>query len=91
VATPATGTTRKTIGVDTVETRHGPQPDRPVLSCFSALVNHMGCPAIVGPLAGHPTPPPGLQLVAPWWQEHRLLEIAATLERAGALAPRLPE
>lgn len=85
VATPATGATRKVIGEDEIETAHGPHHYRMVLSVFSALVNSIGCPAVVGPLAVAGVPPPGLQLIAPWWKEHRLLEIAGTLEREGLL------
>jgi Asp-tRNA(Asn)/Glu-tRNA(Gln) amidotransferase A subunit family amidase len=78
--TPTTGTTRKRIGIDTVQTTEGDVPYRPVLSCFTAPVNHFGCPAIVGPLPGK-TPPPSLQVIGAPWSEHRLLEIAAVLER----------
>jgi aspartyl-tRNA(Asn)/glutamyl-tRNA(Gln) amidotransferase subunit A len=83
LVTPATGATRKVIGEDTIATPAGDLPYRTVLSCFSALVNSMGCPALVGPLPSSSNPPPGLQLIAPWWQEHRLLEVAGTLARSG--------
>ncbi len=89
VATPATGATRKPIGADTIETVDGEHHYRPVLSVFSALVNTMGCPAVVGPLSTGAIPPPALQLTAPWWKEHQLLEIAGTLEREGVF--RRPE
>ncbi|MDX1450293.1 MAG: amidase, partial [Acidimicrobiia bacterium] len=82
LATPTTGSVRKRIGADTVETSDGPQPYRPVLSCFTAPVNHFGCPAIAGPLPGG-NPPPSLQLIGAPWSEHRLLEIASLLEREG--------
>jgi aspartyl-tRNA(Asn)/glutamyl-tRNA(Gln) amidotransferase subunit A len=91
IATPATGATRKPIGVDTIDTPDGTQHYRSVLSWFTGLVNSMGCPALVGPTAGSAAPPPpALQLVAPWWEEHRLLELAATLESEGVLG-RPPE
>ncbi len=80
LVTPTTGTTRKQIGVDTVSTTEGELPYRPVLSCFTALVNHLGCPAIAGPLPGG-APPPSLQFIGAPWSEHRLLEVAAVLER----------
>ncbi len=83
IATPATGATQKTIGVDMITTPEGDIHYREPLRCFSALVNIMGCPALVGPLPSPMVPPPGLQLIAPWWQEHRLLEVAATLEGVG--------
>jgi aspartyl-tRNA(Asn)/glutamyl-tRNA(Gln) amidotransferase subunit A len=82
IATPATGAGRKVIGVDTIATPAGEVHHRVVLSWFTALVNSLGCPALVGPTAGA-GPPPSLQLIAPWWAEHRLLEVASTLERAG--------
>lgn len=89
IVTPAVGATRKVIGEDTITTSAGDQPYRPVLSWFSALVNTMGCPALVGPLPGPETPPASLQLIAPWWSEHRLLEVGATLEANGVLRRRL--
>ena len=82
LVTPTVGTTRKTIGRDTVETTEGDLPYRPVLSCFTAPVNHFGCPAIVGPLPGT-SPPASLQLIGAPWTEHRLLEVAHLLEREG--------
>jgi 1-carboxybiuret hydrolase len=82
LVTPTVGTTRKTIGRDTVETTEGDLPYRPVLSCFTAPVNHFGCPAIVGPLPGS-SPPASLQLIGAPWTEHRLLEVADLLEREG--------
>lgn len=85
IATPAVGSTRKVIGEDTIVTSSGPHHYRSVLAVFSALVNTMGCPALVGPLRSDTTPPPSLQLIAPWWEEHRLLEVAATLESNGIL------
>lgn len=82
LATPTVGTTRKVIGEDTVETTEGRLPYRPVLSCFTALVNHLGCAAIAGPLGGG-RPPASLQLIGAPWSEHRLLELAGLLEREG--------
>lgn len=87
IATPATGATRKVIGEDQIATTRGKVSYRPVLSWFTGLVNAIGCPALVGPLAAEGIPPVSLQLIAPWWQEHRLLEVAATLVDRGVLAP----
>lgn len=84
--TPATGVTKKTIGVDTVPTTSGPVFYRAALSYFSALVNVAGCPALAGPLNVEGTPPPALQIIAPQWAEHRLLEIGATLVNEGVMA-----
>ena len=82
LATPAVAQRRKVIG----EEKIGDQHYRPVLSWFSALVNHSGNPAIALPLNGMEPgdgPPPSLQLVAPWWQEDLLLGIAGHLEARG--------
>lgn len=87
LVTPTTGSVRKVIGEETVETVDGPKPYRPVLSCFSAPVNHLGCPALAGPLPGG-SPPPSLQLIGAPWSEHRLLEIAALLAREGIFGIR---
>ncbi|MEX2423582.1 MAG: amidase [Acidimicrobiia bacterium] len=84
LATPTVGSTRKVLGEDTIETADGALPYRPVLSCFTALVNHIGCPAVVGPIEGG-NPPPSLQLIGAPWSEHRLLETARLLEREGVL------
>ena len=82
LATPAVAQRRKVIGVDKI----GDQHYRPVLSWFSALVNHSGNPALALPLrrfepAGGP--PPSLQLIAPWWQEDLLIGIGMHLEERG--------
>ncbi len=86
IATPTAGVTRKEIGVDTVSTLRGEVPHRSSMAVFTALVNHVGAPAVAVPLAGTGTPPVSLQLIAPWWHEHRLLEVAMTLERQGVVA-----
>ncbi|MDX1450138.1 MAG: hypothetical protein R3246_13870 [Acidimicrobiia bacterium] len=83
--TPTTCSVRKQIGEDTMPTPAGPRPYRLVLSWFTALVNHMGTPALSAPLPGTGSPPVALQLIAPWWQEHRLLELAAFLENQGVV------
>ncbi len=82
LATPAVAQRRKVIG----EEKIGDQHYRPVLSWFSALINHSGNPAIALPLKGleaDDRPPPSLQLVAPWWQEDLLLRIGGYLEQRG--------
>lgn len=81
--TPTTGATRKTIGVDAIETSTGQHHHRTVLSWFTALVNTIGAPALAAPLTSDQTPPPSLQLIGPWWTEHRLLEVGATLAETG--------
>jgi len=89
--TPGVAARRKRIGDDLI----AGQLFRPVLSWFSALVNHAGVPALVMPLAAEPdprpdVPPPSLQLIAPWWQEDLLLGVAAHLEARGVVGFRPP-
>ncbi len=89
--TPGVAVRRKRIGEHLIAGQHY----RPVLSWFSALVNHAGVPAIALPLAAEPNPrpdvpPPSLQLIAPWWQEELLLGVAAHLEATGVVAFRPP-
>lgn len=89
--TPAVPARRKAIGDDLIEG----QPYRPVLSWFTALVNHAGAPAIAMPAALEPEPrpdrpPPSLQMIAPWWQEELLLGVAAALEERGVVGFRRP-
>lgn len=85
VITPATGVTSKMLGQDMVSTIGGDVFYRKALSYFTALVNVAGNPAIVGPLATDGSPPPGLQIIAPDFSEHRLLDVAATLVEQGVL------
>ena len=87
LVTPTTGATRKVIGEDTIETTSGPVHYRPVLSSFTAVVNHLGCPALAGPISGN-EPPPSLQLIGPPWSEHRLLEVGAVLEHEDVFTRR---
>ena len=90
LATPTVAVHRKLIGHDDAETERGPEPARRALSWFSALVNHLGAPAMALPLAAPGSPPPSLQLVGPRWSEHRLLEIALGLEAAGIVSAARP-
>lgn len=87
VVTPATGVTTKRIGIDEVRTIDGDVFYRRALAYFTALVNVAGNPALVGPLDTAGDPPPALQLIAPRWAEHRLLDVAATLAENGVLRP----
>jgi len=83
--TPAAGVTTKQIGVDQVHTIEGDVFYRRALAYFTALVNVASNPALVGPLDTEGSPPPSLQLIAPRWAEHRLLDVAATLAEHGVL------
>jgi len=90
VLTPTVGASQKTIGVDTIDIDGSPQFYRPVLAGYTALVNQFGCPAIALPLAKPGIPPSSVQLIAPWWNERRLLDIASELERRGAIGTQTP-
>ncbi len=87
IATPAVAAVRKVIGEERIDGDHY----RPVLSWFSALVNHAGAPALAMPLFGSGSPPVSLQLIAPWWQEERLLALAAAAEHSGLVGFQTPE
>ena len=88
--TPTVGCPRKFIGLDDMDIDGKPVFYREALSGFTALVNHLGCPALALPLDKPGTPPPSVQLVAPWWEEELLLSVGGWLERAGVAAVRNP-
>jgi aspartyl-tRNA(Asn)/glutamyl-tRNA(Gln) amidotransferase subunit A len=86
IATPAVAALRKEIGNDRIDGQHY----RPVLSWFSALVNHGGVPAIVFPVASATRPPVSLQLIAPWWEEDLLLSLTSSAEQEGLVRIESP-
>ena len=90
LVTPATGATRKEIGVPTISVGDHPRSYRLVLSWFSSLVNHMGAPAMALPLAFLPPPAPALQMIGPWWAEEQLLRLGSLLEREGLVGFQPP-
>ncbi len=90
LATPSVAAMRKVIGVDTIEIAGEHIDYRTALSCFSALVNQMGLPALSVPLAIAGTPPPSVQLIGPMWSEHRLLGLGKGLEAAGLVDVACP-
>ena len=90
LATPTVGHPRKTIGLDDMDIGGTPVFYRTPLSGYTALVNHLGCPALALPLTAPGTPPPSVQLIAPWRQEEQLLETGIALEKAGLVGYRPP-
>jgi aspartyl-tRNA(Asn)/glutamyl-tRNA(Gln) amidotransferase subunit A len=90
--TPTTPTRRKEIGVDLVTAGDSPEPHRPALSWFTNLVNQAGLPALALPLSGTAIagPPVSIQLIAPAWGEHRLLEIGWGMEERGLVGFQSP-
>jgi aspartyl-tRNA(Asn)/glutamyl-tRNA(Gln) amidotransferase subunit A len=90
LVTPTVGVLRKTIGDDEVDIAGSPGGFRANVARFSALVNHLGFPALAVPLPGASHPPPSLQVIGRPWSEHRLLEIGAALEHAGLASTQQP-
>jgi len=90
LVTPTVGATRKTIGETTILVEDQPRSYRLVFSWFSSLVNHMGAPALAMPLRNAGAPPPSLQVIGPWWSEHRLLGLGRALEEVGLVEFRPP-
>ncbi len=85
LATPTVAAGPKRLSRATIDVDGREVPYRAALSWFSALVNHMGVPALALPLAGTGPPPASLQLIAPWWEEGRLLAVGSGLEQAGVV------
>ena len=90
ILTPTVGHSRKTIGVDEIVVGGKPRWTGDVLGGYTSLVNVLGCAAISLPLANDGTPPPAVQLIAPWWEEEFLLDVGEFLERTGFVASRPP-
>ena len=90
ILTPTVGHSRKTIGVDDIVVGGKPRWTGDVLGGYTSLVNVLGCTAISLPLANDGTPPPAVQLIAPWWEEELLLDVGEFLERTGLVASRPP-
>lgn len=90
VVTPAVAAMRKTIGVGTIDIGGRSEGYRSALSCFSALVNHAGHPALTAPIAVAGSPPPSIQLIGRRNHDHNLLELAMGMEAAGLLATPPP-
>ncbi len=88
--TPAVAANVKPIGEEEIEVGGKMVSYRPALSRYSALVNHLGLPAVSVPLAASGTPPPSVQIIGARWAEHRLLEVGAELERIGISRFRKP-
>ncbi|NNF69166.1 MAG: amidase [Acidimicrobiia bacterium] len=86
LATPTVGAMRKALGEDTITIDGTDHHYRAVLSQFTALVNHLGLPALAMPLASNGSPPPSLQLIGSSGSERELLAIGTELERVGIIS-----
>ncbi|MEX2419910.1 MAG: amidase [Acidimicrobiia bacterium] len=83
LVTPTTAARSKIIGNATVDGGAEPEQYRTALSWFSTFANQMGTPALALPIAGDGSPPPSIQLIAPWWQEAKLLAVGWAMTDAG--------
>ncbi len=90
ILTPTVGHNRKTIGVAEIVVGGKPHWTGDVLGGFTSLVNVLGCAAISLPLVDGGTPPPAVQLIAPWGEEEFVLDVGEALERLGLVASRPP-
>ena len=90
ILTPTVGHNRKTIGVDGIVVGGKRHWTGDVMGGFTSPVNVLGCPAISLPLTDEWTPPPAVQLIAPWWEEELLLDVGEFLEQTGLVASRPP-
>jgi aspartyl-tRNA(Asn)/glutamyl-tRNA(Gln) amidotransferase subunit A len=90
VITPAVAAMRKVIGVDTIPVGGTDEGYRSALSCFTAVVNHAGHPALVAPVNVPGAPPPAVQLIGRHRHDHTLLELGIALEDAGLLSTPPP-
>lgn len=90
ILTPTVGHNRKTIGVDGIGVGGKRHWTGDVMGGFTSLVNVFACPAISLPLATGGTPPPAVQLIAPWWEEELLLDVGEYLEQTGLVVSRPP-
>ena len=88
--TPAVAAHVKPIGQEMINVDGKEVSYRPLLSRYSALVNHTGLPAIALPIDMDGTPPPSVQLIGKAWDEHRLLEIGLAMEQSGLTRYRVP-
>jgi Asp-tRNA(Asn)/Glu-tRNA(Gln) amidotransferase A subunit family amidase len=91
LATPSVGSMRKVIGDELVDVGDTRVSYRPALAWFTALVNHLGAPALSLPLAVEGSPPPSIQLIGRWWNEETLIAVGRRLEREGVVGTRLPQ
>jgi Asp-tRNA(Asn)/Glu-tRNA(Gln) amidotransferase A subunit family amidase len=82
---PTVGGLRKVIGEPDMNIDGETFFHRALLASFTSPMNRMGVPALAAPVAGFDGPPPSIQLIAPMWHEHIILEFAALLEAAGVL------
>ncbi len=88
--TPTVAALHKPIGQEIIEVAGREVSYRSPFSHFTALVNHIGLPALAVPLNTPGAPPPSLQLIGPAWSEETLLSIGLALEQASLVATQTP-
>lgn len=87
---PTVGGNRKVIGTDDMQIDSGTFFHRQLLASFTAPINRIGLPSLAAPIATETGLPFSVQLIAPKWQEHIILEAAGHLESAGLLRSGSP-
>ena len=93
---PTVGGNRKVIGEDTMQIHttdaHASESffHRRVLASFTAPINRIGLPSLAAPIAQESGLPFSVQLIAPKWHEHTILEAAKYLESSGVLGSGVP-
>ena len=93
---PTVGGNHKAIGEDTMQIHttdiHTSETffHRQLLASFTAPINRIGLPSLAAPIAQESGLPFSVQLIAPKWHEHTILEAAKRLESSGIFASGVP-
>ena len=87
---PTVGHNRKRIGDPDMQADGGSVFHRAYLASFTSPINRIGIPSMAVPIATEDGLPYSVQMIAPAWQEHRLLGIGRRLEQDGAIRAGRP-
>jgi len=90
LVSPTVGALKKVIGEDDMDVDDERHFHRDVLAPFTAPINHIGIPSLAAPIRGGTGVPVSVQLIAPMWQEGRILSTGSRLEAAGLLRSGRP-
>ncbi len=88
--TPSVAAAAKPIGAEEIRVAGKMRTYRPLLSRYSALVNHMSLPALALPLDMDGVPPPSIQIIGRRWDERQILALGSALESLGLSRYRRP-
>lgn len=83
---PCTPDVAPRIGQKTMSSRGVEVPARPNIGLYTQPISFIGLPVAAVPLWGERGLPIGVQVIAPAWQEARVLRVAAALERQGIVS-----